>query len=212
MTKYLAYAGIGSRETPEHILTIMHHIGAYLCSEGWTLRSGAAQGADSAFEKGADDELARVIQQMKMLGADGPTVKEIYLPWKGFNNSISRLHPELIPYTQQEIDFTASYHPAWDKCKPWAKRLHTRNKRQLLGTEHVNGPEVILSKFVVCWTRNGALVGGTAQALRIANALHIPICNLGSAKNEKELEQQLLSLDELQKKLKEVSSEPTQTT
>ena len=26
------YVGIGSRETPEHILNIMHHIGAYLAS------------------------------------------------------------------------------------------------------------------------------------------------------------------------------------
>ena len=26
------YAGIGSRETPDHILNIMHHIGAYLAT------------------------------------------------------------------------------------------------------------------------------------------------------------------------------------
>ena len=39
------YSGIGSRETPEHILNIMHHIGAYLATQGWVLRSGAANGA-----------------------------------------------------------------------------------------------------------------------------------------------------------------------
>ena len=50
MTDY--YAGVGSRDTPEHILNIMHHIGAYLATQGWVLRSGAASGADAAASSG----------------------------------------------------------------------------------------------------------------------------------------------------------------
>lgn len=192
MTNYLAYAGIGSRETPQHILSIMHHIGAYLASEGWTLRSGAADGADAAFEKGADTFFDMSI-----------ALKEIYLPWSGFNHSISELHPGLIPFTQEEVDFTASYHPAWDKCSPAAKKLMTRNTRQILGCEAVNGREVIPVKFVVCWTPMGKMVGGTSQALRIASAIQVPIINLGSATNAQELEALVLEVDRLQASFKQ---------
>lgn len=52
MNKY--YAGIGSRETPRHVLSIMEGIAKRLRGE-YTLRSGGAIGADSAFEKGAGE-------------------------------------------------------------------------------------------------------------------------------------------------------------
>ena len=47
------YAGIGSRSTPEPVLEHMHQVAHAMAEAGWTLRSGAAQGADSAFETGA---------------------------------------------------------------------------------------------------------------------------------------------------------------
>jgi hypothetical protein len=50
----LAYAGIGSRLTPTHICDNMTTIARELWSLGCTLRSGAAAGADSAFERGAN--------------------------------------------------------------------------------------------------------------------------------------------------------------
>lgn len=48
------YAGIGSRETPEDVLKLMTRISRGLYKEGYTLRSGGAQGADSAFEIGTN--------------------------------------------------------------------------------------------------------------------------------------------------------------
>lgn len=47
------YAGIGSRETPEPVLNQMNRIAVWLQLEGFTLRSGGAVGADTAFESGA---------------------------------------------------------------------------------------------------------------------------------------------------------------
>ena len=47
------YAGIGSRETPAAILQDMTAIAVLMDRNGWTLRSGAAIGADTAFERGA---------------------------------------------------------------------------------------------------------------------------------------------------------------
>ena len=46
------YAGIGSRSTPINILRIMTKVATALEEKGYTLRSGGAKGADSAFEKG----------------------------------------------------------------------------------------------------------------------------------------------------------------
>ncbi len=47
------YAGIGSRETPNDILDLMYYLATKLRDTGWTLRSGGAKGADTAFERAA---------------------------------------------------------------------------------------------------------------------------------------------------------------
>lgn len=48
------FAGIGSRQTPQEILSLMRKTGASLTEKGLILRSGGATGADSAFEAGCD--------------------------------------------------------------------------------------------------------------------------------------------------------------
>jgi hypothetical protein len=48
------YAGIGSRDTPQHILNMMQRLGFHMANLGWTLRSGGAIGADTAFEIGCN--------------------------------------------------------------------------------------------------------------------------------------------------------------
>ena len=50
------YTGIGSRKTPEHVLEELEKIAATLASRGYSLRSGGAKGADSAFERGASNK------------------------------------------------------------------------------------------------------------------------------------------------------------
>jgi hypothetical protein len=144
------YAGIGSRETPADILGVMTDIARTLAEQDYTLRSGAAQGADSAFEAGA-------------------TKKEIWLPWLGFNGHTSRLLP-----SPEAFEVAREFHPAWDRCSRGARALHARNIHQILGPD-LNDPV----GMVVCWTRNGGRSGGTGQALRLATAYSIPIHDLG---------------------------------
>jgi hypothetical protein len=179
------YAGVGSRETPKHIMQMMNEVARYLESEDWILRSGAAEGADTAFEEGIHDE-----------------AKEIYLPWSGYNNSKSELNPKNYPFTQVEQDLTAHFHPAWNKCSPSARLLHCRNTRIVLGLEDIHGPHVQPSRFIVCWTVKGMVTGGTGQALRIAKSINVPIINFGKATSTKELEKQLLELDDIQGKIR----------
>lgn len=183
MEKY--YAGIGSRETPGHILNIMHMLGRHFAGLGWTLRSGGALGADTAFENGAT-------------AANGK--KEIYLPWRAYNHNLSELHPGNYPFTEDEVTFTQKFHPNWAKCGPSARKLHTRNTRILLGMEPIHGAQVTPVKFIVCWTEGGQITGGTGQALRIGNAMaegghDFMIVNLGAAKNEKQLEAMVSGLE-----------------
>lgn len=69
--------------------------------------------------------------------------------------------------------FTDFFHPAPERLKPFARRLMNRNAMQVLGAEGN-----VKSDFLVCWTKGGGYVGGTAQAIRIAEYYNIPVYNL----------------------------------
>lgn len=75
--------------------------------------------------------------------------------------------------TEEAMAIAARFHPAWDMCSDYAKRLHGRNVFQVLG-ETMDDP----SRFVVCWTADGKASGGTGTAIRIAEAHGVPVFNL----------------------------------
>lgn len=151
------YTGVGSRNTPAHILNQMTVIGRSMAECGFTLRSGGAAGADAAFEQGCDT-----------LGGS----KEIYLPWNGFNGLFQN-QGYLVGDNPNAEAMAESFHPAWHKCSQGARKLHTRNVYQVLGLSMATP-----SSILVCWTPGGGLVGGTAMAIRIAMANNITIINL----------------------------------
>ena len=160
MSKY--YTGVGSRSTPLEIMKLMTNAATFLEGERFILRSGAAYGADAAFERGVTRSW----------------MKQIFLPWKKFNDSSStHEEPDL-----EAFEIAKQFHSAWDDLSPGAKRLMARNVHQLLG------PKLKLSEaslFVLCWTPRGAKVGGTAQAIRMAEHYQIPVFNLGSMSLER---------------------------
>ena len=153
------YAGVGSRETPDTILKLMVNIAVDLAQKGWLLRSGLAEGADQAFHLGATI-------------ANGQ--QENYIPWKGFNGASSQaiITPHL-PSWNAALKISSRFHPAWGRCSEGAKKLHGRNLYQIVG----RGLDLPVD-CVICWTKNGREIGGTAQAMRIAKHLQIPIFNL----------------------------------
>lgn len=151
----MIYTGIGSRNiTPEGIEKIKK-VAQTLDNLGYILRSGGADGADSAFENNHTGE------------------KEIYLPWKNFNDNKSPLYK--IPKAAREM--AMKYHPMGRKLAQhygiWS--LMARNCQQVLG-ENLDTP----TDFIVCWTPDD-YKGGTSQALRIARDLKIPYYNLFNA-------------------------------
>jgi hypothetical protein len=145
------YTGVGSRQTPNEILNLMTKVAEFLYKQNYNLRSGSADGADQAFEKGAKEK------------------KEIFLPWKGFNDSTSTLYE--IP--ERAFIIAEAVHPAWNKCNDQHRRFHARNVLQVIGKD-LNDP----SDFLICWTKNAMLIGGTAVAIRIAILYEVPIFNL----------------------------------
>ena len=151
-----SYAGIGSRSTPPDVLASMTPIATHLAKQGWTLRSGGADGADMAFEKGCD-----------VVHGD----KRIFLPWRGFNKNLSPLYT---PHNEA-FKMAARIHPAWHKLTRGGKALHARNCHQILG-EALNDPV----SLVVCWTPGGKATGGTATAIHLAEQYRIRIINLAT--------------------------------
>lgn len=171
------YTGVGSRETPANILKLMERIGYALASQGWTLRSGGALGADQAFERG----------MFESVGLDQPynwVPAEIYLPWAGYEEHHKYTHgglnilPSDIRLEDERIaeGMAMSIHPAWEACKQGARKMHTRNVFQVLG-KTLDQP----SKMLIAWTRldsRGNPKGGTATAINLARENGIEVFNL----------------------------------
>lgn len=141
----------------------MIFIGQFLANAGYTLRSGGADGADTAFENGCDL-------------ANGK--KEIFLPWRKFNGNPSQLYD----VSNDALYLASQMHPAWSACSPGAKKLHARNTQQVLG-ENLDD----LTTFVICWTKDGKATGGTATAIKLARECKTPVFNLFNKDEEKEL-------------------------
>lgn len=174
------YAGIGSRQTPDEIKTLITRIAIKLSEKGLILRSGGADGADEAFQKGVE------IAKGKM---------EIYLPWNGFNNLSNGFGQAILVQDKasrrRAETLAAQFHPAYNSLSQGAKKLMQRNVHQVLG-EIINISKK--SSFILCWTKDGAdgtnilvtqTTGGTGQAIRIALHYGIQIRNLGNSETLK---------------------------
>jgi hypothetical protein len=168
---YKPYAGIGSRSTPENIRGYMAVLGEYLSKNGYTLRTGGADGADKAFEIGS---------------LKGPTSPEIFIPWRNFNSRYSET--DIIYKANREaFELAAKYHPNWDAMSHGGQSLHARNMAQILG-ENLDSP----SQFVLCWTPKGSGKGGTGQVIRVSEALDIPVLDFGKYESLDELKPRLI--------------------
>ena len=169
------YTGVGSRETPENITDLMSNIAVILYTEGYTLRSGRAESADYAFQRGAEFKYRE-----KAMASNTKLLQEIYVPNSRFNTCYGRLG-ELNPsdwdnYKEAE-DLMYSIHPKGVFLRGFAREAHIRNMYQVLGRD-LKTP----SEFLICWApvdRFGNPKGGTASAWKLASRYNIPCYNLG---------------------------------
>lgn len=169
------YTGVGSRKTPPDIIKLMKTYAVQLDGIGYTLRSGGAKGADSAFYNGLYEHtrLNRAVFKPKL-----------YLPWKGYNGFSGVGHDSVCPQANelaQQVFDQSFGEGSWSRLKHGTKRLLARNSYQVLGKD-LKTP----SDFVVCWTPDGIEhweqrtrnSGGTGQTVAVASLHDIPVFNL----------------------------------
>lgn len=100
-------------------------------------------------------------------------LKEIFLPWKGFNKNESPLHHPPTEALELAREVLGPSH--WGNLKERWRLMHTRNCHQVLGA-NLDSPV----DFVLCWTPNGKDTGGTATAIKLARRHNIPVINMAT--------------------------------
>lgn len=180
MTPSRSYAGIGSRQTPPEILGLMTEVARRFQAEGRVLHSGGATGADTAFFRGATD----------------PALLRIFIPWDGFEGL--RHDPaggifrwELCPGRDAAAATVRRFHPAPDRLSRGAFALMARNAMQVLGADMATPVGLVVAYAPL--GPDGRPTGGTAQAIRIAEAHGISVRNLAKAETLDRLRRWLAS-------------------
>jgi len=163
------YAGIGSRELPEGMESLINAIGRRMAEKGYILRSGAADGADNAFEQGC-------------IFANGKA--DIYLPWRGFKGRwTNRGEVEFIEPLEgqreisRQIMIDLGIITYWDKMSETSQKFHSRNVNQIEGRVYEPDVSVVIYYAPTEWI-SGQPVGGTRTAVMLARIKGIPTYNL----------------------------------
>lgn len=150
----MTYAGIGSRETPQEILGKMTEVAKYLEEKGYTLRSGAAQGADTAFEKGVKEK------------------KEIFPGSQKAGMREQKIAREIHP-NPNALDKSKNPEFVWN--------LMARNTNQIFGKNLDTPVDFVIAwtKDGLTDYRNRTVnSGGTGQAIEMASRKGIPVINM----------------------------------
>jgi hypothetical protein len=164
-TPTMTYAGIGSRQTPQEVLAQMTEVAKELEAKGYTLRSGAAEGADAAFESGVKSK------------------KEIF---KGFDPTGEReieiaheIHPNL-KGAMEAAKRRAEAKGKNGERSAWAvQNLMARNTNQVFG-ENLDTPVDFVLFYAEEVPKSIRPKGGTGQAVEMARRKGIPTINMAN--------------------------------
>lgn len=153
-------ACIGSRETIPNIISVMERIGAYLVTNGYTISTGNAKGADQAFARGGN--------------SINPKKVELHLPWSTYEQEAIVPGNIIINSCPPEYyELAKKYHPNWPALKRGGQAMMARNIGIVTGCVQV-----------ICYLNHlkpGG--GGTGQGVRFAKAEGIPVLDLSQKKD-----------------------------
>lgn len=109
------YTGIGSRNTPADELEKLTKIAAHLEWLGYILRSGGAEGADTAFEMGVSRPDMKVILRPKHSTKESEEVaSQIHPMWSACNDYARKLHGRNVQLILgQNLDSPSEFIVAW---------------------------------------------------------------------------------------------------
>ena len=173
---------IGSRQLEQkqeyfEDIKLCYNVCMRLAQLGVTFTSGLCEiGMDGiaqkAYSKAVDLGLAKE-SQFEVYVTDQHNIHRSTLPRRHLATVRNK---DLISETER---IASEVHPAWDRCNEWARGMHSRNCHQILGYDLQSPVDA-----VICWTPDGAVVGGTSTAIRIAMKYDIPVFNLGVSDKE----------------------------
>lgn len=169
------YTGVGSRKTSPDDLELLQRVGERMAALGYTLRSGAAEGADMAFQQGA----CQVNQNLT----------EIWLPWGDFNSN-SRLEGNYQTVSEDQVKHAGKRFeslailPQWKNMKNSVQMLHGRNYYQVVGVDGRPNSRVCI---YAAPEKNGQVFGGTRSAVLLSRYLGIPTLNVTIPEQKEQL-------------------------
>jgi hypothetical protein len=197
------YTGIGSRDIPGDVVSVMEDAGYRLAKMGWILRSGKADGSDAAFQRGMQNYAGTGDSRVE----NYLSLAEIFIPWKGFRGGeglsddwditlaqIDLLFPE---HVQMRKDWMWEVHPAPERLSQGAEKLHLRNVHQVFGP-NLSDAYLKQSRFVLYYAKEdkkGNPKGGTASAVNLAKKQGIRVLNLLNQEGRDTLEKFLSSME-----------------
>lgn len=205
----LSYAGVGSRSTPLEIGEVMIRWAYYHALEGFNLRSGGAEQADTYFEIGVDLAIETKGIGSKQIFLSKKLFGEHNSPWYIGNRDLFTEEQEA--WLNKELMLVGGlFHKGLATMKENEQQLMLRNGQQVLGPL-LNDP----SMAIIAWTPDAAInheertrmTGGTGQAISIASCEYLTIGS-GESRYIKDEPQQILNLrrkDHLDLVLKRIS-------
>ncbi|MCC3722530.1 hypothetical protein [Staphylococcus haemolyticus] len=200
------YTGVGSRETPPEVISVMEDAAFRLARLGFTLRSGKAGGADEAFQVGMQkyyESLDNGKQEEYRT-----RLAEIYIPWDGFATDNDKLW-DYWDYPLSYVDYlmpeqkvvrdslVEEIHPNFEalKKKRGAFALHSRNVHQVLGANVLEPRPSAFCLYYASEDKHGNPKGGTATAVNLAKKYGVRTLNLNTPERLALLEQFLTNLE-----------------
>lgn len=174
------YAGIGSRKLPADIIDLIKEIGWRMAKKGYILRSGAADGADKAFEYGCER---------------GGGYGDIYLPWRRFKNRENSKYLPKMDYklpVEGQMEYSrnkmiqSGIIPHWDEMNEASQKFHSRNVNQVEGEFDEPDVHVVIYYAPTDWM-TGEPTGGTRTAVMLARSKGIPTYNLYDVEEKQQI-------------------------
>ncbi len=164
---YRPYIITGDRNTPPEVADRMIVAMKQLEEKHFTTRTTGLDGPDNAVEAQA-------------------TNLELFLPWKGFNNKVSKNYYN----TKECLIIAKQFHPAFDGLKPAIHAFLGCNVRLVLGNNLKSA-----ARFMICYTEDGAeneksrtsKTGNLGLPISIATTMRIPVFNFRHTDAEERL-------------------------
>jgi len=186
---------IGSRSASMEHCIMLEETAKMLLSRGAKGYSGAASGPDTAYTNA-------VIALQRYNEIDPTTLGRIYIPWAGFSgfqdgdlHGVVRLANTVPVLKEKAVLIARLLHGAYHRLTRGGKALHSRNPYQVLGDDLASPVSVVLCAADT--TNRGAVKGGTATAVKLAQSFEIPVINIATDKGKRDLTTLLTLVDKI---------------